>query len=432
MKSVRRDRSGRTGSANDDLVSGQLEETCTRLYPQAGTGSGFRYAVRTAYRNLGCELHEKEGTELLAAAVRLDAAFRQRAAKRTHFCPLDKADELPRVTFGPNQVRSFSADELAALVDPSGVSRLRAGWWTVIKRFSRYQWLVVEETVEVAEDVVARSLPWLSMPISHDYAAVAPHHRSRFPEFVENAIFALLLVPWEDYVAYVELDWRPFRVPWVHTVTDDIFVSNPVLPEADTLSWEPDIFTDAYGNVIEEERPTRLPLKGEAIPQLAKVLNEPLWAQSTLVRDTRSTRRPLQHFFVRAFLEDDIDEFLAHLITIEAALGLPEDHDRKTRQKLPGRERGASDRLKWRVRGLLQDDAASRTFERLYRRRSDFIHGKQMDQIAGSERVEARRLARRCVSAILHHANSSAVTFSYDNFLHELLLRGRRLEQDVA
>jgi hypothetical protein len=61
-----------------------------------------------------------------------------------------------------------------------------------------------------------------------------------------------------------------------------------------------------------------------------------------------------------------------------------------------------------------------------------FIHGKQMDQIAGSERVEARRLARRCVSAIHHHANSSAVTFSYDNFLHELLLRGCRLEPDVA
>jgi hypothetical protein len=432
MKGVWRDRSSRTGSANDDLVLSKLIETCARLYPQGGAGSGFRYAVRTAYRNLGCELGEKEGTELLAAAVRLDAAFRQRTVKRTHICPLDQADELPRVTFGPNQVRSFSVEELDALVDPCALFRSRARWLNNIARFSRFQWLVVEENLEVAENVAARSLPWwLSAAVSRDYAAIAPH-KSRFPEAVEDAIFALLLVPWEDCVAHVDVDWRPFRIPWVHTVTDDIFVSNPVLRDADTLSWEPDILTDAYGNEIEEERPTRLPLKDEAIPQLEKNLSESLWAQSTLVRGTRATRRPLQHFFVRAFLEDDIDEFLAHLITIEAALGLPEDHNRKTRPKLPGKERGASDRLKWRVGGLLHDDTASRTFDRLYGKRSDFIHGKRMEQISGLERVEARRLTRRCVSEILDQANLSAVTFSYDNFLHELLLRGRALDPAIG
>jgi hypothetical protein len=206
---------------------------------------------------------KKEGTELLAAAIRLDAAFRQRTAKRTHICPLDQADELPRVTFGPNQVRSFSVEELDALVDPSALTRSRDRWLNNIARLSRFQWLVVEETVEVGEDVVVRSLPWwLSVPVSRDYAAITPH-KSRFPEVVENAIFALLLVPWDDYVAHVDVDWRPFRIPWVHTVTDDIFVSNPVLRDADTLSWEPDIFTDAYGNEIEEERPTRLPLKDD-------------------------------------------------------------------------------------------------------------------------------------------------------------------------
>lgn len=160
-------------------------------------------------------------------------------------------------------------------------------------------------------------------------------------------------------------------------------------------------------------------------------LNDTLWARSTLVRDPPSPRRPLQHFLVRAFLEDDIDEFLAHLITIEAAVGSPVDHDRKIRPKLPGKERGASERLKLRVGGLLDDNAASITFERLYRKRSDFIHGKRMEQIAGLERVEARTLARRCVSAVLHRANWSATTFSYEDFLHELLLHGRDLERDI-
>ncbi len=219
-------------------------------------------------------------------------------------------------------------------------------------------------------------------------------------------------------------------------MTDDIFVSNAVLPdEADTLSWEPVIFTDTNGNEVEEERPMTLPLNDEAIPQLAKKLSEALWALSTFVRDARSTRRPLQHFLVRAFLDDGIDEFLAHLITIEAALGLPEDHFPRVRQQLRGRKKnnpGASDRLKWRVGGLLDDREACKTFERLYKRRSDFIHGKQMDRIGGSEKVDARRLARRCVSAILKHIESSAEAFSYEEFLQKLLLFGHQLEADVA
>ena len=342
-------------SATDDLLLGKLEETCAKLYPQVRAGSGFRFALRTAYRNLGCIFSRKEGTELLAAAVRLDAAFRQRTAKLTHLCPLDQADELPRVTFGPNQVRSFSMEELGALLDPSALIPSRGRWLENLGRLSRFQWLVVEETVEVTEDVAARALPRLSVPFSRDYAAIVPH-RSRFPHVVENAIFSLLLVPWEDYVAYVDVDWRPFRIPWVHSVADDIFASNPFFRDADTLSWEPDIFRDSYGHEIEEERPTSLRLKDEALRQLEEQLNESLWSRSTSVRDTGLTRRPLQHFFVRAFLEDDIDEFLSHLITIEAALGRPEDHNRKTRRKFPGKERGALDRLKWRVGGLLQEE----------------------------------------------------------------------------
>lgn len=125
----------------------------------------------------------------------------------------------------------------------------------------------------------------------------------------------------------------------------------------------------------------------------------------------------------RAFLEDDIDEFLAHLITIEAALGLPEDHDRRTRQELRGKDPGSTDRLKWRVGGLLHDDAASRTLQRPYRRRSDFIHGNQMDPIAGSEcrGPEPRRSLR--------DRYSPPCKFG---FLYDILLRGHQLDSEVA
>jgi hypothetical protein len=67
----------------------------------------------------------------------------------------------------------------------------------------------------------------------------------------------------------------------------------------------------------------------------------------------------------------------------------------------------------------------------MYTKRSDFIHGKQMEQISGLERVEARRLARRCASAILDHANRSTLPLFYDDLLDEFLLRGRDLDRDV-
>ncbi|MDA9506534.1 hypothetical protein XI09_18240 [Bradyrhizobium sp. CCBAU 11386] len=37
---------------------------------------------------------------------------------------------------------------------------------------------------------------------------------------------------------------------------------------------------------------------------------------------------PVSHFFVRAFLADGIDEVLAHMTAIEAALGLNSDYKR--------------------------------------------------------------------------------------------------------
>jgi hypothetical protein len=64
---------------------------------------------------------------------------------------------------------------------------------------------------------------------------------------------------------------------------------------------------------------------------------------------TRTLDRPLfettiEHFFVRAFLEDPLDEFLAHITTIEAALGLKSDYP------------GATKPVATRVSALLQGE----------------------------------------------------------------------------
>ena len=43
---------------------------------------------------------------------------------------------------------------------------------------------------------------------------IEPHAR-KFPIAVEQALFALLLTPWEDLVGHADLNWRAFQTPWV-------------------------------------------------------------------------------------------------------------------------------------------------------------------------------------------------------------------------
>ncbi len=403
----------------------KLVETCARQYPQPGPRSGFDFAVKTACGNLGIGVKPMSASDLVFSATQLDAAFRQREAKRVHLCPLDYADELPKAKFGPNSLRSYSADDLADLLDPHRVARRRKGWQNNIERLSRFSWLVVDETIEVPSDVAARALPELSFTVGRDFGAIVPH-KSKFPACVQDAIFALLLVPWEDYVHYVDVDWRAFRLPWVHTITDDIFTREPQLRDADTLSWEPDFNRDHEGNEIEDERPVRLPIE-DRVSGISAILNDDLWSLSTLARGSHFARRPFVHFFVRAFQEDEIDEFLAHITVIEATLGNRGDFDRDGRPKFGKKNPGATDRVKWRVGGLLGDDAAGKTYGQLFERRSDFLHGREMADISSAERVNARKLARHCVFALLSEARNSNATVAYDDFLHSLLLRGRQL-----
>src|SRR3546814_4792511 len=65
-----------------------------------------------------------------------------------------------------------------------------------------------------------------------------------------------------------EVDWRGFRLPWIYTVDDDLFIRPAPPPSADSLSLEPWIVEDNWGEEIELERPTALPLDDEAQAEL--------------------------------------------------------------------------------------------------------------------------------------------------------------------
>jgi hypothetical protein len=78
---------------------------------------------------------------------------------------------------------------------------------------------------------------------------------------------------------------------------------------------------------------------------------------------------------VRAFLvAEPLDEFLAHIMAIEAAVGLETDY----------KKRGATERVAARVSALLGAKTAGDDYTRVFDLRSAFLHGRRMNAIPGT------------------------------------------------
>jgi hypothetical protein len=179
----------------------RLREACRDNYSGAGkTGSAF--ALSTALRALGLPCHLPKDSAHLAlpatkAADGLDGALRATGAKRIHLVPLDLAADLPSIAFRSAKVGRLTADELRTLVDESRLKRLYPRLAFDAERFSEFHWLVVEEVIALEQETEARAVPVLFMDLSQDLGRIEPH-KGRFPSAVEEALFFLLLAPWES------------------------------------------------------------------------------------------------------------------------------------------------------------------------------------------------------------------------------------------
>ncbi len=404
----------------------RLREACRDAYPNAGK-SGPVFALWTALRSLGLPCELRAGAAHLAApveaaAIGLDAAFRATHARRLHLAPLDLAEEIPLFAFGPARVARFSAEDLRALVDTTRLKRLFQGADFDAERFAEFHWLVVEEEVALDKEPEARAVPVLFMDMRQDLGRVEPH-KGRFPGALEDALFFLLLVPWESWSTMPEVDWRGFRVPWVYTVDNDIFVRPSSPPSADTLNWEDRVYDDGYGGTVEVEQPLELRLSDETKTEVA-VWDQHRWAIVEKAKRTVLFETPIVHFLVRAFLAEGVDEFLAHITTIEAALGLQADYQKSIRVA-PDRHKGmsATKRMRGRLAGLLGDRGYSDQYETLFNVRSAFLHGRTMAAISTEERVLARSLARQVIEALILATQAGPIS-SREDFLDALLDKG--------
>jgi hypothetical protein len=292
---------------------------------------------------------------------------------RAYLCPLDKADnDFPELTFGPNRIARFTAAELGMMLN---VPRSSAD----VKIFERFTWLMIGTQVFEPD----RLAHLLSKPMNSDFAEIEPH-QLRFAAVVEDALFVVLLAPWEDWVDNVPGFWQPFEVPWVRRVGGDPSVRRQPPLSADLLSWD----RSPEGEFI---MPEQVKLKVGDAAHISSWLNDSRWEELARAQEGPLFDTPVKHFFVKAFLEEPLDEFLAYITTIEAALGLESDY----------RGRGATERVAARVSALIGASCGGERYRQLFNLRCTYLHGRKMNApISGEVRLMARRLAREVVNKL--------------------------------
>jgi hypothetical protein len=401
----------------------RLVDYCKATYSNAGAKMWLTMALFDALRSLGMPVRPKSDKANVSlsptkAAHAIHLAFTAPTARRVHLCPLDWAENPPDMLFGQSTMRLFSEKELMDLAEAERIQRAFPSSEIDWKRLSRFHWLIVEEDVPLTTEPGARALPIMYKPLKRDLGAFLPH-QGRFPQVVEEALFLLLLAPWEEWAEAPEVDWRGFRVPWIYTADRDLFVRMQAPPQDTSLTWLPVAYTDVYGETFEEEQPAHYTLADEA-SGLSAIVNQSLWDDWLLARGTPMLAAPVAHFLVRAFLSDHIDEFLAHLMVVEASLGLKADYEPKPKG---GRHNALrpTDRMVRRIDKILGDPVGGQEYRRLFDVRSNYVHGRQMGEISSADLKSARSLARKVARRLVHVAAHDTVAADRDTYLMSLL-----------
>jgi len=334
--------------------------------------------MRNAFKNIGAPWNADLPLPPAAAAEAIDKAYAPQSCMLTHLIPLDLADELPSVRFGPWRIQSFDSKELANLV---GLARLnRFGHTKVldVKRLSSFRWAVLEESISIYSEN-----RWRHLFRGWDDIGKVRHIRRQFEPAIERGLFVLSLYPWEDHTEADYVTWKPFRFPWVYTVKHHIFASPQSAPDADSLTW-----TTKFTQEGEDfETPQIIDFDTKALGDLERNLND-IWERLARLErpkwDGTDAFNPLvERFLLRAFGDDDLDQLLWHVTAVDAAIGM--------------KERSSTKAIKRRVETLLGNNASGKSFGTYYDIRSGYVHGRQLQDpnLWQRDLAGARRLARR-------------------------------------
>ena len=342
------------------LAFGRLEHACRLVYEGVSasrlalgksTSSGeLRQALTNFFCWNGSPWHSGQTPAVLETSVRLHRAFTQECVERTHLVPLDRLyledrsssrrDMVRNVRFGPNEILYLEQGELAQHVPVEALARFGPRYEFPLEDLDGFYWLLTTQS-EDAGPVYRRSLFGLlgvSLSEIGSVRVFAPIYSSP----IENALFILLLMLLK---VPDEVPWRPFRVPWVYSFTNDDFADPDSSPDASALSRAIVGDSDRQSEVPDQSEPFDM----GALQQ--RSLRE-CWRQleTLLVHANSGTANfhPItRHFFVKALTDYGVDELISNISCLEATLMLKQRNGRRKLMERFERLVGHTDARQW-------------------------------------------------------------------------------------
>ena len=352
-----------------------LEDTCRSVYlglegsrlagsPSVNvTPSVLNRALQNFFRWNGAPWFKGESPDAGETAAALHGAFLRQSVRRTYLVPLDRlcledrssgtTREVTSARFGPNEVVRLNHDELARRVSVEALPRFGARYRFPVDALDGFCWLATGCT-EPAGPLERRT--WLNVlgTALADVGTVGLF-RSAFPVSVENALFVLLLVLLKNPE---DPPWQPFRVPWILSVTDDMFSDADTPPDAAALSLK--IVGDEYDHFEVPDDSEAFDFGAVRRESLERRWNDLEAMLARAAPDTASFHPLTKRFFVKALREHGVDEILANLSCLEATL------QRKGERGRPA--------VKRRFKRLVRHAAANQWLKEAYRSRDDYLH----------------------------------------------------------
>ena len=330
-------------------------------------------------------------------AASLHRAFLRKLVRRTFLVPLDRlsledrsgdrTQEVTSLRFGPNEIVRLDVDDLARRVPVDALARFGVRYQFPTAELDGFYWLATRRT-EPAGPLERRT--WLDrLNTAWGELDTVELFRSTYPTPVEDALFVLLLIFLKDPGDTL---WRPFRIPWTFSFTDDPF-SDPVAPP-DPSSLSRQVVGDEYDHF---EVPDQSEIFEFGTRQ-HDVLQQ-RWNDFETVLGRRGTAsasfHPLtRHFFIKPLSEYGVDEIISSLSCLEATLRLKEEHRRE--------------KLTRRFAHLVADEQAVQWLECTYRLRNEYLHSlaDPQQKLTWTDLARARWIVATAVKNYLDFATN--------------------------
>lgn len=282
----------------------------------------------------------------------------------TYLIPLDRADDLPAISFGPWRIGQLSTQEMSGIIKSTKIARHYDGQELELKKFSQLQWAVLQ-TTEKLNSPDQQAFPFLKIDL-RDVGRVKPHPET-FPSEIEHGLFVLTLLPWEVLEDTKFVFWQPFRFPWVYRVPESPFMVQQPLPPTHTLSWG---LQAGYEDEVFEV-PDRMGLDVSSLPTPFEDGVRRIWSLTESLMPIHGTNHPalnplVKHFMFRAFNEYEFDQVLWHMFALDCLVG--------------NKGHGSAMRIAARAAAILHNNEARQEILKFYGWRSDFVHGREVQE----------------------------------------------------